>query len=118
MKTITLKDGTVFEIESYSFGNYGALILIIKSTMQEIFMKFTKESASEIVADIGKEDDELHKKAEDLLVQVKKVYSQVGNLVHESVPISNNENDNTVVKLWGEPDKNRRIDDTVGKRNG
>ena len=58
MKTITLKDGTVFEIESYSFGNYGALILIIKSTMQEIFMKFTKESASEIVADIGKEETE------------------------------------------------------------
>ena len=61
-----------------------------------------------------KEADELHKSAEEQLVELKKLYSQVGNIVDESVPISNNEDDNAVVKTWGEPDKNRKIDDTPG----
>ena len=61
-----------------------------------------------------KEADELHKKAEELLVELKKVYSQIGNILDPEVPISNNEDDNKVLRTWGEVDKNRVIDDSLG----
>ena len=61
-----------------------------------------------------KEADELNKQADSLLITVKKKYSQVGNILHESVPIDNNEDNNEVVKTWGNPDKTRVIDDTPG----
>ena len=61
-----------------------------------------------------KEGDELNKQADNLLKEVKKKYSQVGNILHESVPIDNNEDNNLVVKTWGNPDKTRVIDDTPG----
>ena len=61
-----------------------------------------------------KEGDELNKEADNLLKEVKKKYSQVGNILHESVPIDNNEDNNLVVKTWGNPDKTRVIDDTPG----
>ena len=61
-----------------------------------------------------KDADELDKKADSLLVDVKKKYSQVGNMLHESVPIDNNEDNNEVVRTWGNPDKNRVINDTPG----
>ena len=61
-----------------------------------------------------KEANELNKQANELLVTVKKKYSQVGNLLHESVPIDNNEDNNLVVRTWGDIDKNRVIDDSLG----
>ena len=61
-----------------------------------------------------KEADELHKKAETLYKELKKLYSQVGNILDPEVPISNNEDDNKVLTTWGEVDKNRVIDDTLG----
>ena len=64
--------------------------------------------------EIEKEKTELSKKADELFIQLKKTYSQVGNILHESVPISNNEDDNQVIRTWGEFDKNRKIDDTPG----
>ena len=34
-----------------------------------------------------------------------KLYSTFGNLVHESVPIDNNEDNNKIERTWGEPKK-------------
>ena len=76
-----------------------------------------KDPCTELVEQKNKleiEADDLHKQANDLLVDVKKTYSQVGNMLHESVPIDDNEDNNKVVKTWGTFDKNRKIDDTPG----
>ena len=64
--------------------------------------------------ELEKEKNELSKKADELFLQLKKTYSQVGNIIHESVPISNNEDDNKVIRTWGTFDKDRKIDDTPG----
>lgn len=42
-----------------------------------------------------------------------KNYSKVGNLVHESVPIDDNENNNAVIRTWGTPSTNK-INGTPG----
>lgn len=47
-----------------------------------------------------KEVEELIKKQEKQLENKLRV---IGNLVHSSVPVSMNENDNLVIKKWGEP---------------
>ena len=61
-----------------------------------------------------KEKAELTKKADELFTQLKKTYSQVGNILHPSVPISNDEKDNAVIRTWGTFDSSRKIDDTPG----
>lgn len=58
---------------------------------------------------------DLNEKANELLKEVKKTYSQVGNIIDDSVPVSNDEVDNLVVRTWGTPDKEKKIDDTPGK---
>ena len=76
-----------------------------------------KDPCTELLKDKDKkqkEADELNKQADELLITLKKKYSQVGNMLHESVPIDNNEDNNEVVKTWGNPDKKRVIDDTPG----
>ncbi|EFA80453.1 seryl-tRNA synthetase [Heterostelium album PN500] len=35
--------------------------------------------------------------------ELKKAIKPIGNIVHESVPVSNNEDNNQVVRTWGEP---------------
>ena len=39
---------------------------------------------------------------------------KIGNIVHESVPVSMNEDENGLVKKWGEPDLKRVIDGSLG----
>ena len=76
-----------------------------------------QDPCTELIAEkdkLTKDADDLHKQAESLLVDLKKLYSQVGNILDESVPISNNEDENQVVVTWGTPDKERKIDDTPG----
>jgi seryl-tRNA synthetase len=76
-----------------------------------------KDPCTELLKDKEKKQKEayeLNKQADELLITVKKKYSQVGNMLHESVPIDNNEDNNEVVKTWGTPDKKRVIDDTPG----
>ena len=76
-----------------------------------------QDPCTELIAEKDKlttEADELHKQADKLYVDLKKLYSQVGNIVDDSVPISNNEDENAVVVTWGEFDKDRKIDDTPG----
>jgi seryl-tRNA synthetase len=71
---------------------------------KEIGLKFkAKEDASELV----KQKDEIveKKKVQSLKEQeaekaLKQKVNQVGNIVHESVPVSNDEANNTLVKDW------------------
>ena len=51
-------------------------------------------------AQLEKEAIELDNQANELLKEVKKIYSQVGNIIHESVPVSKDEVDNKVVISW------------------
>jgi seryl-tRNA synthetase len=37
-----------------------------------------------------------------LLAKIDQLVNTVGNIVHDSVPISNNEDDNAVVRTWGD----------------
>ena len=76
-----------------------------------------QDPCTELIAkknEYEKEKVELTKKADELFDQLKKTYSQVGNILHPSVPISNDEKDNQVIRTWGEYDANRKIDDTPG----
>ena len=77
-----------------------------------------QDPCTELIAEkdkLQKEAEELDKQANDLLKEVKKVYSQVGNILDDSVPVSNDEAQNKVVKMWGTIDKSKQIDDTPGK---
>jgi seryl-tRNA synthetase len=49
-----------------------------------------------------------------MLQQINSLINSVGNIVHESVPVSNNEDDNQVVRTWGEISKIKITD----KRGG
>lgn len=44
----------------------------------------------------------LEKLTEDLKAEIAKKLSTIGNLVHESVPVSKDEKDNAKVREWGE----------------
>ena len=76
-----------------------------------------QDPCTELIAkknEYEKEKAELTKQADELYIQLKKTYSQVGNILHPSVPISNDEKDNEVIRTWGTYDANRKIDDTPG----
>ena len=76
-----------------------------------------KDPCIELIAEkekLEKEAIDKNKEADDLLLELKKTYSQVGNILDDEVPISNNEDDNKVICTWGEVDKARVIDDTLG----
>lgn len=45
---------------------------------------------------------ELLEEEKEMLNKINKVMSTVGNFVHESVPVSDNEDNNAVVRTWGE----------------
>lgn len=46
--------------------------------------------------------EEVKKDAEAIKVQLEAMINSIGNLVHESVPVSNNEDNNRVERTWGE----------------
>lgn len=50
----------------------------------------------------------------ELLVKVKALLKQMGNIVHETVPVSKDEKDNRVERQWGEINKDWKIDSTLG----
>lgn len=37
--------------------------------------------------------------------KLEKMVNTIGNLVHDTVPVDNNEDNNLIVKTWGEPNK-------------
>lgn len=55
----------------------------------------------------------LDKELEQLWSNLMKRYSKIGNLVHETVPNSNDEKDNKVERTWGTPNK-MKIDGKPG----
>ena len=46
--------------------------------------------------------------------QLGKMLKKIGNIVHDSVPVSKEEKDNRVERVWGEPNKGWKIDSTLG----
>jgi len=56
---------------------------------------------------------EAEKEADEMNNDLIKMYSKIGNLVHESVPIDNNEDNNKIERTWGEV-KERKIDGKPG----
>jgi len=49
-----------------------------------------------------------------LHAQLGKMLKKIGNIVHDSVPVSKEEKDNRVERVWGEPNKGWKIDSTLG----
>ncbi len=47
--------------------------------------------------------EELDKKAKELTEKLYDFLAQIPNLVHDSVPVGSSEEDNVVIKVWGEP---------------
>ncbi|KAK1404309.1 Serine--tRNA ligase [Heracleum sosnowskyi] len=68
-------------------------------------LKTSGEDASEIARSAKANKDAIAMKEEEVKATRKALYSKretIGNLVHETVPISNNEDDNVVIRSWGE----------------
>ncbi|XP_050237998.1 serine--tRNA ligase-like [Mercurialis annua] len=68
-------------------------------------LKIAGEDASELIktANENKElADEKKKEVREVAAALAKKLEEVGNLVHDSVPVSNDEADNVVTRNWGE----------------
>jgi seryl-tRNA synthetase len=50
---------------------------------------------------LDKQISEIEKEAETLWESLTKTYSKVGNLVHDTVPVDDNEDNNRVERTWG-----------------
>ncbi len=57
---------------------------------------------------------EIEGEEEALLKVINGLINSVGNIVHESVPVSNNEDDNEVIRTWGEVSKIKITDKKGG----
>ncbi|NPA14952.1 MAG: serine--tRNA ligase [Deferribacteres bacterium] len=69
-------------------------------------LKREGKDASELVAQSKELDariEELDKEAKRLTEELYQFLAQVPNLVHDSVPVGSSEEDNVVVRVWGEP---------------
>nr|6GIR_A Chain A, Serine--tRNA ligase, cytoplasmic [Arabidopsis thaliana] len=76
-----------------------------KLNKQVAQLKIKKEDASEIIQQTEKnKQDSTAKEAEvrEAYAALKAKLEQVGNLVHDSVPVDKDEANNLVIKLWGE----------------
>ena len=64
-----------------------------------------KEDADDLISkrdEINKEIDRLKKEVEACDKEVQSKLRKIGNIVHQTVRVSNDEKDNGIVKLWGE----------------
>ncbi len=69
-------------------------------------LKREGKDASKLVAQSKELDariEELDKEAKRLTEELYQFLAQVPNLVHDSVPVGSSEEDNVVVRVWGEP---------------
>eukprot|EP01115_Flamella_aegyptia_P001855 TRINITY_DN130_c0_g3_i1.p1 TRINITY_DN130_c0_g3~~TRINITY_DN130_c0_g3_i1.p1 ORF type:complete len:458 (-),score=144.42 TRINITY_DN130_c0_g3_i1:17-1390(-) len=67
--------------------------------------KMAKEDATELIAkrdQINIDIDRLKKEVEVCEKEVQSRLRKIGNIVHQSVPVSNDEKDNGLVRTWGE----------------
>ncbi|XP_049404499.1 serine--tRNA ligase-like [Solanum stenotomum] len=68
-------------------------------------LKNSGEDASQNIKDIAKNKQQIEKKEAEVQEVRATLYSKmeiIGNLVHDSVPISNDEANNVIVRSWGE----------------
>ena len=54
---------------------------------------------------VAKKIHDLDSKTNETLKQRKEILSQIGNIIHKSVPIGKEEKDNKVIRKWGKPTK-------------
>lgn len=76
-----------------------------------------QDPCTEEIAEAKKIDENRSKASKiekDFFAQLLEKVYQVGNIVHESVPFDNNEDNNKVERTWGEI-KNIKIDSTYGR---
>ena len=50
-----------------------------------------------------------------MLATINEKVKLIGNIVHPSVPVSQDEENNEVLRIWGNPDLELKIDGTPGK---
>lgn len=80
----------------------------LKQTEIVRLKKSTKGSLEEIqkmIEDnkkLGTQLKETTQQEKDLSEQIQSVIAKIGNLVHDSVPISDNEKNNQIIRTWGE----------------
>ncbi|GER43582.1 serine--tRNA ligase [Striga asiatica] len=68
-------------------------------------LKIAKEDASGMIASTEENKDLTAKKeaqVQEALAAVQSKLAIIGNLVHDSVPVDNNEDNNAIIKSWGE----------------
>ena len=71
--------------------------------------EYEREKAKEIYKEIA-----IHEKAiEPINLELGKLLKSVGNIIHETVPISQDEKDNELVRTWGEIEE-QKINGTPG----
>ncbi|CAI5536724.1 unnamed protein product [Closterium sp. Naga37s-1] len=86
-----------------------------KANKEVAAKKIAKQDATEEIAKVKSIDEAIKAKAVEVEEKRKEVDARVntiGNLVHDSVPVDNDEDHNAVIRTWGEP----RTDEGV-KRN-
>lgn len=74
----------------------------------ELMGQGKKEEAQEIIQHTSKLKEDIQEKEEELrsLKQAREdLLLQIPNIPHESVPVGQTEDDNEVIKTWGEPNK-------------
>jgi len=76
---------------------------ISKECGQRMKNKLPIDDLQQQIADHKKERDQVEIQVKDLETAINSKLRQIGNIVHESVPISKDENDNRVEKTWGTP---------------
>jgi len=67
--------------------------------------KMNKENADDLIQERNKVEDRIKELKEEVVEREKEVESKIrkiGNIVHNSVPVSNNEDNNEVVRKWGD----------------
>lgn len=89
---------------------------IIQKKIGERKKKDKTDKCEDLLKDKEENDKNIinqQEKLKELEKSLHEKYSKVGNLVHESVPISNDEEKNEVVSTWGTPNK-MKIDGKPG----
>ncbi|CAH9087244.1 unnamed protein product [Cuscuta europaea] len=68
-------------------------------------LKIAKQDASELIKSTEENKKLTAKKEEEVQVAQAELYKKlesIGNLVHDSVPVSNNEDNNAIIRHWGD----------------
>lgn len=70
-------------------------------SFEETLGTYNKEELKSLLRHIDTENNKLNEEYKNCEVQRNKLFKNLGNFIHNSVPLSSNENDNLVIKEWG-----------------